>query len=263
LKKLATMLGAMALMASATAVAQTTAAPADISAYKDKLRVVTDGKGHYVAMVPFTTGDDDGMAFYGDGKEFHALRRSGGGRSGNESFDFIYWEPRYAAVERWRAGFGLKERQYKVQCDDRQTVMFPLPKAEQQKILGEAKFFQARWQRRAYKLARDDNGAYYFVDQAREPEENNDFRVWVGPKGKMKPVKMVNIVKDTKGEIFITKDGSLKLISGSDKIAWTQGKKEVPLTRLDFDEDARNIPLVYKELGVYAGERLGTPCDDL
>ena len=71
----------------------------DVSAYKQKLKVLTDGKGHYVTLLPFTISDgpDTGLLFYGDGKTFWAQRRIGGGRDGNESFDTVFWEPRVAS----------------------------------------------------------------------------------------------------------------------------------------------------------------------
>src|SRR5687767_98851 len=71
----------------------------DIGIYKHKMRVLTDGKGHYLALMPFTTSDgpDTGWLFYGDGKTMHAQRRFGGGRNGNDSFETSFWEPRAGA----------------------------------------------------------------------------------------------------------------------------------------------------------------------
>lgn len=41
---------------------------------------------------------------------------------------------------------------------------------------------------------------------------------------------------------------------------WIEGaKKKVELKVVPIVE---NLPMIYNELGVYAGERLGTPCDD-
>jgi len=59
--------------------------PVDVSAHKDKLLVLTDGKQHVVALVPF--GDPLGPMYYGDGKTFWTQRVFGGGSSGTESFN--------------------------------------------------------------------------------------------------------------------------------------------------------------------------------
>ena len=42
----------------------------DIKASAAKYKVVTDGKGHYIAGIPFEIGDgsDNGFLFYGDGR---------------------------------------------------------------------------------------------------------------------------------------------------------------------------------------------------
>ena len=41
---------------------------------------------------------------------------------------------------------------------------------------------------------------------------------------------------------------------------WIEGtKKKVELRVVPITE---NLPMIYNELGVYAGARLGTPCDD-
>jgi hypothetical protein len=41
---------------------------------------------------------------------------------------------------------------------------------------------------------------------------------------------------------------------------WMKGKAQ---TKLIFLPVEANVPMIYTELGVYAGEKLGTPCDDL
>ena len=239
------------------------AAPADtvdVSEYKEKLKVLTDGKGHYLSLMPFTISDgpDTGYLFYGDGKTFFAQRRYSGGRNGDESFDNTFWEPRVASG--YQASFGFHDKKWTVQCGERITELKPLDKAEAQKLLGSAQFMMPRWKRKAYSLARDNSGVYYFVDRAREPEDSKDFRVFRGPKGAVKLQKMVNVVSDTEGDIFITKAGKLRLVLDKHETTWLEGGKSVKLTPLDV---ADNHVLIYSELGVYAGEKLGTPCDDL
>ena len=232
----------------------------DIAPYKAKMKVLTDGKGHYLAVMPFTISDgpDTGYLFYGDGKEFYAQRRFGGGRNGDESFDSTFWEPRVDSG--WKASFGFKDKKYSVQCDERKTDLTALDKAEAAKILDSAKFMKTRWKRKAYALARDNSGTYYYVDRMREPEDSKDFRIFRGPKGGLKPLKMTNVVSDTEGDIFVTKAGKLRLVLSKGEHVWLEGKKQVKLTPLDPSD---NHVLIYSELGVYEGQPLGTPCDDL
>lgn len=232
----------------------------DVSDYKEKLKVLTDGKGHYVALMPFTISDgpDTGYLFYGDGKTFYAQRRYSGGRNGDESFDNTFWEPRVASG--YQASFGYKDKKWTVQCGERITELKPVDKGEAAKVVGSAQFMTVRWKRKAYALARDNSGTYYFVDRAREPEDSKDFRVFRGPKGAVKAQKMVNVVSDTEGDIFITKAGKLRLVLDKHETTWLEGGKSVKLTQLDV---ADNHVLIYSELGVYPGEKLGTPCDDL
>jgi hypothetical protein len=84
--------------------------------------------------------------------------------------------------------------------------------------------------------------------------------VFVGPRGKMKLAALKDVVDDSQGQIFATKDGSLRLVSGSES-KWVKGKTEIRLTPVELD-NYRNARMVYVDLGPYAGEKLGTPCDD-
>ena len=217
----------------------------DVSAYKDKLKVLSDGKGHYLALMPFTISDgpDSGYLFYGNDKEMYAQRRTGGGRNGNESFDTVFWEPR--VLERYKASLSFKDGKYSLQCDERITQLTPLEKAEAAKIVAGAKFYGVRWKRQAYALLRDGGGTYYFVDRAREPENNKDFRVFRGPKGAMKALKMENVVSDTEGDIFVTSQGKLKLVVDKKEQSWAQGAKTIKLTAVPVED---NIVLIYSDL---------------
>ncbi len=218
---------------------------ADVSAIKADLKILTDGKGHYVAVVPFGAGRD---LFYGDGKTFYAQRVFSSGSVGRESFDYAFWEPRESAP--YKASFELRDGKYRVRCDERLTEVTPVADAERNSMLGAARFFGARWRYRAHALARDDRGTYYYVDRLREPEDAKTFRIFAGPKGAMKPLKMLNIVSDSQGEIFSTPAGELRL----------HHNHRTALSNLPVEE---NHVLIYTDLGVYTGDRLGTPCDDL
>jgi hypothetical protein len=251
-----------AIVFAAPVVAQAAGDEADVSAYKDHLKVLTDGKGHFAALLPFTISDSDdtGYFFYsGDGgKTFFAQRRTSGGKDGNKQFNFMFWDPRSTGSSLY-----YTDKKYTLSCDKRSTAMTALSKEDAQKLLAGAKFMNVKWKRRAYTLARDNNGVYYYVDQAREPEGNKDFHVFKGPKGAVKQQEMVNVVSDGEGNIFVTKNGKLRLVLDKHETSWIQGAgKPTPLTPLDLDMYVNSI-LVYTELGAYTGDTLGTPCDDL
>ncbi len=255
---------AQPVVARAASAKPDAADPVDISAYKGKLAVYGDGKGHFVAMIPLTIGDGDenGLMFYGDGKTFWAQRRTGGGRNGDESFDTVFWEPR--VNERYKASFGFRDGKFNMTCDTRTTELKPLAKDAAAKMVGSAKFLNTRWKRQAYALARDNDGYYYYVDKLRA-DGSKDFRVFRGQKGAVKELKMINIVSDSEGDIFITKGGSLKLVLDKHETSWTAdggkaGKDQVKLVMLPIED---NAALIYTTLGAYTGEPLGTPCDDL
>jgi hypothetical protein len=232
----------------------------DVTKYKDQLAVYTDGKGHYVAMIPLSIGDgeDTGKMFYGDGKTFYAQRRIGGGRQGDEQFDTVFWEPRIGPG--YKRSFGLKDGKFTMQCDERITELKPLDKGATEKMVKSATFLSTRWKRQAYALARDNDGVYYYVDKLRE-EGSKDFRVFRGQKGSLKPLKMINIVSDSEGDVFITHSGRLKLVLDKHETSWTvDGGKPQTLILLPVED---NAAMIYSTLGAYTGEPLGTPCDDL
>ncbi len=229
---------------------------ADLTAAKPKLRAFTDGKKHYIVLVPF---DYSGVHFYyGDGTTFWQQRSYGGGRNGDEAFNRSFWEPRVRSPG--ESMFSFREKKYMLDCGTRRTEFTPLPDADSAAMITAGKFFRPRWRRQSYWLARDEQARYYYVDRLREPEGNKAFRLFVGPKGNLKLQKMTNIVSDSKGDIFSTKTGELRLITSGQDGSWVAGKLKTALTIVPIED---NHILVYTDLGVYTGENLGTPCDDL
>ncbi len=237
----------------------------DASAFRDSLDVFTDGAGHYITMVSFDTlteGTKVGEHVYsGDGQRFYQQRLHGGGSdSERRQVSRSFWEPRGGASFR---GTG---EQFVLTCKDRKVTFLPLEDEARKAMLKQARFFPRVWKRHAYTLARDDEGTYYYVDRALDPPNNFDFNLYRGTRGDMKPVALVNIVSDSEGDIFASKRGRLRLIfthGGRDRQRtweWISGKKRRPLTDVPV---LRNIMLIYRDLGVYDGKRLGTPCDDL
>lgn len=258
--KLAFVITTLLGLGPALAAAKTQALPpaadkVDVAEVKEKLQVLSDGHGHFVVVTPFGPHDH---TYYGDGKVFYALRVGSSSSVGDESFDFTFWEPRVQA--RYQASVQFREKTFKVQCAERLTTLVPLSKEENAAMLQSAVFYKPRWKYEAFALARDNTGIYFFVDHLREPEGNLVFRVYRGPRGAMKPLKMKNVVSDSEGKIFATKAGDLRLVLDKKETSWVKGKSNTKLVSLDVYD---NIPLIYTDLGPYVGQRLGTPCDDL
>lgn len=241
-------------------------APIDATPFKDKLVMLTDGKGHYVAFDPERPYDDV-TTFYGDGKTFARVPVFSGGRNGEESWSMAFWDPR---VRHNGNGPGTVEmrdggKRHLATCAKKETALSVVPEAEVKKLVAAASFTEPTWTRQPEKLLRDDTGVYYLVDRfrSREQGDRRDFRVFVGHKGAMKQMPLKEIVDDRQGLILATKNGDLRLVTKGDKLEgkWIKGKKETALVEVTFD-DYDTARMIYVDLGPYAGQRLGTPCDD-
>jgi hypothetical protein len=256
-----------ALFAAALLVAMpatTAAAPAknpdkvDISPIKAELKVLSDGRGHFIVVKNAIGAVSDNELFYGDGKTFYAQRVFGGGGDGSTgNRNMSYWDPR--SRPRNAGELELKDGVWTVTCDQRDTALTEVKGAEAIKLIDKATFYKTKWKRQAYALARDDMGVYYYVDRIRDEFGGKGFDLYVGPRGNMVKQKMINIVSDSMGDIFATSKGDLRLILDRSEANWVKGKKRTALT---YVPPTDNVYMIYAELGVY-NERLGTPCDDL
>lgn len=249
----------MCFASSNPALAEPEAGPAkpakvDVSAYREHMVLLHDGKGHYVITTPVS--DHYTTLFYGDGKTFYEQVTFGGSLDqGSQSASASFWDPRVDHVSRVEQSSG----KWQVQCGKRVTALTPLPAAQAKALLDKATFLAPLWRHQAYALARDDRGNYYYVDRLREVHGGKGFRLWFGPKGAMKRLKMTNIVSDSEGDIFATRRGELRFILSKNTSTWVQGKQRKQLVNVPVVD---NVRLIYGELGVYLGD-LGTPCDRL
>lgn len=257
-----------------SALAQVKPAPLELTAeQKAALKVITDGQGHYIFYDSKKPWGEP--FFYGDGKVMVKTRVYGGGASGDESFDSYFWEPRIARGTGDSTSFFMKDsgKKFAVECGKRTTSFTPVAGDEAKKLVEAATFSPPTWTRIPERLLRDDKGTYYLVDRLRteESHDRRDFRLFVGARGKMKQLPLKDIVDDSEGMIFSTKNGELRLIfaarghgedPGKTDFKWIEGKAKSELTDVPLDIST-NSRLVYVDLGPYAGQRLGTPCDDL
>ncbi len=231
----------------------------------EKIRVCADGRGHYVVVQP--DEERDVKLSYGDGKRFVQVAPAPWGLSGHDFLEPRFFNPKanasfrghdmrvYSEVE-----LDEEKKTCAVRCGTR-TIPFTWVDAEKaEALVRQAKFEPNPQKYVPYALLRDQQGRYYLVERGFQPEEQRNFRVSIGPKGNLQPQKMTDIVSDSEGEIFSTKKGELRLVL--DKAApstWIENSKKLELRTVPVSE---NLPLIYNELGVYTGARLGTPCDD-
>jgi len=248
----------------------------DISAVREQLDVFTDGKGHYFAtrLPPaFRPTKVREHFYYGDGKTLYKqhLPSLGGGKT---YVGASIYDPRVLAGI--RSHFSYRDEKATFTCETRKTPLTLLTHDKGQALLKRAKVYDLYWTRKPHALARDDDGNYYYVDRLRSPGHTvrgyRGFRIFVGPRGKLKQVKMKNVISDVRGEIFITKKGKLRLIltntgpsAKPEKAAWLTGRKNRKRTELTIVpvRNLRTRVMIYGDLGVYRGMRLHKPCDDL
>jgi hypothetical protein len=230
----------------------------------EKLRVCTDGKGHYVVLRP---DEKRGSTLdYGDGKRFVKVPDAPWGLSGG-----FFLEPRFYNKTMNHSFRGLDMGLYsevdmsdekgtcEVRCGERTIAFSRVPADEAEKMVAAATFEPNPQKYVPYALLRDQAGRYYYVEKGFQEEDRN-FRIHIGPKGSLKLQQMKDVVADSKGEIFSTKKGDLRLLVDREApSSWIEKAKKVELRAVPIEE---NMPLIYNELGVYTGARLGTPCDD-
>lgn len=252
----------------ALALTQTRPDPVDVSAFRDKLLVLTDGKQHYVALELESSWHENTFSSP-DGKTFSRLPVFGGGKNGTESWDVVFWDPRVRFGDTSAPSIAMADSgaKYSVTCGKKTVALTVVPAAEAKALLAQATFTEQLWTRKPEKLLRDDNGVYFLVDRyrAKDPADRRDFRVFSGHKGAMKQLPLKDIVDDHQGMVLATKTGNLRLVTGPEgklEGKWIEGKKTVPLIEIDLDRFDTGR-LIYMDLGPYSGQRLGTPCDDL
>jgi hypothetical protein len=150
---------------------------------------------------------------------------------------------------------------WQLTCDELTHELRELPLEQAHAMLDAADLEERIWKREPFALARDDRGRYYYVDRLADRYGGKGFRVFSGMRGNVRLTRLVDIVNDSEGTVFATANGDLRLILNRDEVGeayWVQGRGRTSLTVLPIH---RNLELIYRGLGVYAGERLGSICE--
>jgi len=231
----------------------------------EETTVCTDKSGKYTIMWGPEDAPHHGMA-YGEGSNL-AFVNAPQDLGGNWFFDPRETNPQnnpgfrgydlrfYSRVEADRS-----KGTCSVTCGARAVELKLLDDKAKAAAISGAKFVPSPNDREPYALARDRKGTYYYVDRGNTAETAKDFHLYRGQRGRLKPLSMRDVVSDSEGEIFASETGKLRLIVGKEEAQWIATTAPQKLTRLPL---AENYGLIYNELGVYLGDRLGVPCDDL
>lgn len=247
------------------------------------MRVYTDGKGHFLLAADKTTGKRrsklNGLrsrnVYFGNARKLYRVRTYT--TSTRPEHLFTLADPR-----RRRARLTLDPKLGPVfHCDQSQTKLQLLDKEATKRFIAKATLHDLYWRRTPHLLARTPLGEYFYVDRTRlarvrgrrEPiklENLRGFKMWRGRRGRMRPVKLKDVVIDAAGQVFISKRGSLHAKIRFDrwrKIQITaahwrgkRSKKIVKLVRVPLSVRSTWV-LIHRDLGPYRGKKFGLPCD--
>ena len=218
---------------------------------RDRVVLRAEGPGLYLTLDP---GDPKVPVHYSeDGETFyeHAEAR-----------------PSAQGHRRWLFAGGAhslldhQDDAWSLTCGEEEVALSELPPERVEAFISSRALGDHRWRREPYALARDDRGRYYYIDRFKERYGGKGFRVFQGLQGALSLTQLVDIVNDSQGMVFSTDSGDLRLIvddhRGLQQAMWYRGDARTALTVLSVHENAE---LVFQELGVYAGENLGTVCE--
>jgi hypothetical protein len=245
----------------ATAAAEPKPTPVDIKPFKSKLQVFQDGAGGtYVVLDEL--GASEARVWYGTGKLLYEQAVTGRSWDGDH-WSVNTWAPRLSDMHPAYLMY-KDDGTYVRMCDGRDdAILSKLSPDKATAVLDKYKLMTIANVYVPHLLARDDGGIYYYVDRLRERYGSKGFRVFVGKKGAMKQLALVDIASDSMGQVFSTKTGDLRLVNTTDESSkgtttWVRGEKRTTLLKLDVDV---NSPVIFNDLGVY--KFTGTLCDNI
>ena len=236
-------------------------AATEIKDFKDKLLVFKDSAGGTYAVLP-RSENVESRVWYGIGKTLYEQITRGYSRDG-DSWSISIWAPRIAQL---RPGSIDKKKDgtYFKSCDGLDDFVLAEQTGDKAKaVLDKFAFVGPGLVRRPHLFARDDTGVYYYVDKLAERHGGKSYRVFVGRKGGMKQLSLMDVASDSAGQVFSTKTGDLRLIktvedSEKPTTVWVKGAKKTDLIGLDTD---MNSPIIFNELGIY--KFTGSICENL
>ena len=223
------------------------------------LAVYADDRGRYLAAAPFEAGTR--RVFAGSAHKLFQQEVLLAGAIGTSAHGFSFWEPRARTPA--EAFFEVRGGKARLVCGQREVTLRPLSRGETDALLASATFYAPRWRREPHLLAEDDEGDFFYVDRARSGGESGgpDYRLYAGPLGKVARIEVADVADGPDGLVLVTATGKLRVgrtADGAPTVDWLAGGGRRVLRPLD---PASSGALVYRQLGVYRANDLGTPCD--
>lgn len=223
-----------------------------------EIAVLSDGKGHYIVVAK--PDSSYSFLYYGDESALHEIHLVGLVSDSTSLHSWTIDSPRLASSMSF-LGSSAALDQWSYRCGDHQTALAMVDEATRARILG-ARFLPPKWRRYPYLLSRNARGVYYYVDD--EVDDGGTMNLYIGLPGKLRKQSIIDTVRDSEGAILFSKRGKLRIDGRyglpERKVTWIVGTKRTELLVLAEQADKR---LIYAELGVYAQEHLGNPCEDL
>lgn len=232
----------------------------DITDAIGNVDVLRDVAGKYY-VVPKVLGSDSDVAkqwtFYGDGRTMYRQRITI--FSANSTGVMVgVWSPRVRGAQ--HAMLEIKNGALSIICRMKNSKYDRMPltrvdDAAAEQLLKKATFLPPLWERRVAFFGRGEGTTYFLVDMLQDEYGGGGYRLFVGEKGRMKPIAISDTADDSAGLVLATKGGELRITD--DAATWKQGKKSTGVERLELQKSSY---LIYRELGVYG--QLGTFCED-
>ncbi len=226
---------------------------------RGEMTVFGDGQGAFLALAPF--GDQGSPVFFGGAGKLYRQEVLARREQETTGYDLALWDPR---VPGGQALVSLRGDRAVIRCGDRQLELQALGLRPGRRQLVAATYYAPPFVRKPVGLARDDEGNFFFLDSAREPgQQGPDYRLYAGPKGALARLEIDELGREGDAVLLRTAQGRLRFRREGEvggQAAWLAGGGKRALAWLDTAEQA---PMIFGELGVYGGQRLGTVCDPL
>jgi hypothetical protein len=223
---------------------------------RSDLQVFADGAGHFLAVAPF--GAEDAPVFYGKGRKLFQQQVLERHEKETTGYGVAVWDPR---VPGGRALVAMRGEEAVVRCGDRELALRALPRRQRGALLLAATYYAPPFIRQPLALARDGEGNFFFVDEARGTAAGGpDYRLYAGPQGALARQELEEVGKDGSAVVLRTARGRLRIKEGNPgkQADWLADGGRRMLVWMD---PAENQQLVFGDLGVYGAQPFGTPCD--
>jgi hypothetical protein len=178
-------------------------------------------------------------------------QRIGSGGGDADKIDVSFWDPRYD-----HPGFAVNKGAAAVTCGKQTWPLAVVKGKARTTMLKGARFLQPKWSRRLSFVMRDDELTYVVIDQNRDDDQAQDFRMYVGTKGAMSFVPLQDGVLDQAGLTALGKGFKLQVAGGGSSLQIV-GQQPRMFMGLEVSDSAA---LVYGPMGLYP-KQLGTMCD--